>query len=132
MRLLSVDEVLQLHEWILEQSGGASGLRDRPAFESSVAQPLQTFGGEDLYAGVVAKAAALGFFLATNHAFVDGNKRIAHASLEVTLVLNGFVLDASVDEQERVMLRLADGQLSRAEFTEWVEAHVRPREPSVS
>jgi death-on-curing protein len=71
----------------------------------------------------VSKAAALSFFLATNHPFVDGNKRVAHAALEVTLVLNGYELKATVDEQERVMLRLASGDLSRAEFSDWVERH---------
>lgn len=123
MRYLSEAEVLEIHQRVVEQSGGLLGLRDRGALASSVAQPSQSFAGEDLYVGAVSKAAALSFFLATNHPFVDGNKRVAHAALEVTLVLNGFELRATIDEQERIMLQLASGDLSRAEFSKWVERY---------
>jgi len=123
--LLTIDEVLEIHSRILEQSGGAQGVRDLGALESAVAQPHQTFEGRELYATLPAKAAALGFFLARNHAFIDGNKRVAHAALEVTLIMNGFELAANVDEQEQVMLALAAGQLSREEFTTWVNQHLK-------
>lgn len=124
MRSLSVDEVLYIHSRIIAASGGSSGVRDRGALESCVAQPLQSFDGTELYPDTVTKAGALAFFLSSNHPFIDGNKRIAHAALAVTLRLNGFSLVASVDEQEEVMLRLASGELSRVVFTEWVQAHV--------
>lgn len=70
------------------------------ALESATAQPRMTFGGEDLYPDFPAKAAALAFSLINNHPLVDGNKRIGHAALETLLVLNGFELDAGVDEAE--------------------------------
>lgn len=124
MRYLSIREVLELHSRVLEQSGGAQGIRDRGALESSVAQPFQTFGGQELYASVPEKAAALGYFLVRNHPFVDGNKRVGHAALEVTLVLNGFELVASIDEQEQIILALAAGNLSRDEFTTWIVQHL--------
>lgn len=127
MRYLSVAEVTELHDLLIERFGGASGIHNQHALESSVLQPQQTFGGHDLYVGVVAKAAALGYFLGTNHAFVDGNKRVAHAALEITLVLNGFELSASVDEQEALILKLASGEISREDFTKWVEAHSQAR-----
>jgi len=93
--LLTIDEVLEIHSRILEQSGGAQGVRDLGALESAVAQPHQTFEGREL------------------------------AALEVTLVMNGFELAANVDEQEQVMLALAAGQLSREEFTTWVNQHLK-------
>ena len=71
------------------------------------------------------KAAALCFFLVRNHPFVDGNKRTAHAAMEVMLVLNGFEIAVSVDEQEQIMLALAAGTLSREEFSLWLEQHLR-------
>src|SRR5438270_323696 len=71
MRYLDVDEVLDLHRLVLERSGGAPGLRDRGALESSIAQPQMAFGGEDLYPTLVEKASALGFSLIQNHPFVD-------------------------------------------------------------
>ena len=126
MRSLSVDDVLYIHRRVVAQSGGSHGLRDRGALESSVAQPFQSYGGVELYPTIVEKASALAFFLASNHPFVDGNKRVAHAALAVCLRLNGFVLRASVDEQEAVMLRLASGEMRREELAEWVQAHAFP------
>ena len=80
------------------------GLRDLGLLESSIAQPHQSFGGVDLYPGLNAKAAALGFSLIQNHPFVDGNKRIGHAAMETTLVLNGVELTATIDAAEAVVL----------------------------
>ena len=72
------------------------------------------------------KAAALGFSLIQNHPFVDGNKRIGHAAMEITLVLNGFELSASVDAAEAAVIAVASGRLNREAFTCWVMANQRP------
>src|SRR5947208_3656063 len=104
MRYLSLGEVIALHDALLNQSGGAAGIRDVGGLESALAQPRATFGGVDLHPTIVGKAAALGFSLTLNHPFVDGNKRTAHAAMEVFLLLNGTELVASVDEQEQLML----------------------------
>lgn len=127
MRYLSEDEVVELHRRIVELSGGSLGVRDRAALESSLAQPAQSFAGQELYASPQEKAAALGFFLISNHPFIDGNKRIGHAALEVALVLNGFELQASVDEQESIILEVATGKMSRESFTEWVVSRTQRR-----
>lgn len=126
MRYLGLAEVLELHRLVIAQAGGADGLRDLAGLESAVAQPRATFDGADLYPTLPAKAAALAHALALNHAFVDGNKRVAHAALETFLVLNGAELGAHVDEAERTMLALAAGALSREEFTQWVTQHLVP------
>ena len=89
IRDLALIEVLELHRRILEQSGGALGIRDLGLLESAIAQPRMTFGGEDLYPSLLEKAAALGFSSIMNHPFVDGNKRTGHAATEILLVLNG-------------------------------------------
>jgi death-on-curing protein len=124
LRTLSADDVVYIHARVISQSGGSDGLRDRGSLESSVSQPFQSFGGNELYPTLLDKAAALAFFLASNHPFVDGNKRVAHAALAVMLRLNGYRVYASVNEQEQIMLRLASGKLTRVEFSEWVNAHV--------
>lgn len=116
-----------LHNRVIEQTGGGLGVRDQGGLESAVAQPTMTFGGKDLYPTLLEKAAALGFSLAMNHPFVDGNKRTAHAALEVFLVLNGFEVNASVDEQEAIMLDLAAGTLKREALTDWLGQHVQSR-----
>ncbi|OFV93400.1 MAG: death-on-curing protein [Acidobacteria bacterium RIFCSPLOWO2_12_FULL_65_11] len=126
MRYLSLGEVVDLHQAVLDQSGGATGIRDLGMLESALAQPRATFGGTDLHPTLVRKAAALGFSLAMNHPFVDGNKRVAHAAMEVFLLLNGFEINAAVDEQERLMLDLAAGKVTREQLTVWLENHVKP------
>jgi death-on-curing protein len=108
MRLLTLAEVVELHDRILAVTRGATGIRDLAGLESAIAQPRATFEGRDLYPGLIAKAAALAYSLARNHPFVDGNKRTAHAAMETFLVLNGHEIDASVDEQERLMKRTRD------------------------
>jgi death on curing protein len=123
MRFLSITEVLDLHERLLADSGGAPGIRDLGALESAVSQPHAVFGGLDLYPDLVTKAAALCYSLIMNHAFVDGNKRIGHAAMETFLLLNGHELQCGVNEQEQVILQLAAGDYSRNAFTAWVRRH---------
>jgi death on curing protein len=124
MRYISLAEAMELHRRVIEASGGSHGVRDLGALESAVAQPRMSFGGDDLYPGVVEKAAALCFSLVTNHPFVDGNKRVGHAALETFLILNGFELDATIEEQERLMLMLAAGDLERSELVRWISEHL--------
>ncbi len=125
-RYLTFAEVLQLHHSVLERWGGAGGIRDLGILESALAQPHQSFGGQDLYPDVTSKAAALCFSLVLNHPFIDGNKRMGHAAMETFLMINGHELHAPVDEQEQVMLDLAAGNLTRDSFVEWVKQHTGP------
>ena len=124
IRYLTLVEVLNLHRQIIEQSGGALGIRDLGALQSALAQPRMTFSGEDLYSTLVDKAAALGFSIIMNHPFVDGNKRTGHAAMETFLVLNGLEISASVDEQEQVILALASANSGRESFVEWLKQHI--------
>ena len=124
MRLLTLKEVLELHGRILEQTGGLAGIRELGMVESALAQPLMSFSGADLYPTIVEKASALGFSLIKNHPFIDGNKRIGHAAMEIFLILNGYEIDAPVDEQELVILQVAAGELGRDAFTEWLRSHL--------
>jgi death-on-curing protein len=122
MRYLTLGEIVRLHRAIIDTSGGATGVRDLGGLESAIAQPRAAFGGVDLHASLPAKAAALGCSLALNHPFLDGNKRIAHAAMEAFLLLNGQEIEAHVDEQERLMLDLAAGLITREQLTDWLDA----------
>lgn len=124
MRYLSLAEVIELHRRVIDQSGGAPGLRDTGRLESAVAQPRISFGGRDLYPSLIEKAGALCFSLVQNHPFVDGNKRLGHAAMEVFLILNGHEIRAGVDEQETVIIGVASGQVSRESLVEWLNEHV--------
>ena len=124
MRYLTINQVLEIYNQVMQQSGGLIGIRDLGALESAVAQPRVTFGGEELYPTIVNKASALGFSLIQNHPFVDGNKRTGHAAMETFLVMNGYVIDAPVDEQVQVILQVASSELRRDGFTDWLREHI--------
>ena len=68
---------------------------------------------------------ALGYSLIQNHPFVDGNKRIGHAAMEVFLVMNQYEIIADVNEQEDLILKVASGTVNREEFTQWIREHLQ-------
>jgi len=109
---------------LIASSGGATGIRDLGALESAVSQPYTSFGRQDLYSDVVTKAAALCFSLVMNHPFIDGNKRVGHAAMEIFLLLNGFEINSEVDEQEKIILSLAAGQFDRNNLVSWLREHI--------
>ena len=127
MRYVTLIEILELHRRIIAKSGGAEGVRDFGLLASAVAQPKMIFAREELYPGLVEKAAALGFSLIMNHPFVDGNKRVGQAAMEVFLVLNKMELVAALDEQENVVLAVASGEMKREAFVVWLQLHTVTR-----
>ena len=127
MRSLTLIEVLEIHHKVIKQSGGTLGIRDLGLLESAIAQPRMTFGGEELHLSLLEKAAALGFSIIMNYPFVDGNKRTGHAAAETFLVLNGLEINASVDEQELLVLAIASGELRREAFVEWLQQNTTTR-----
>jgi death-on-curing protein len=129
-RHLTVAEVIELHRRLIATSGDHDGIRDFGRLEAAIAQPRMTFDGQELYPTLVTKVSALGFFIIQNHPFVDGNKRAGHAAMETCLMLNGFEIRASVDEQEQVVLGVAAGEIDLEEFTAWIDDHLVIRDDS--
>ncbi len=129
MRYLTLGEVLELYRRLIEQSGSVPGIRDLGSLQSALAQPHMTFGGQELYPTIAEKAAALGFSIIRNHPFMDGNKRTGHAAMETFLVLNGYEIEASVDEQEQIILRVASGEIKREDLVHWLLEHIVERHP---
>lgn len=125
IRSLTIAEVLEIYQRIMKQTGGLVAIRDFGALESALAQPYMTFGGNELYPNLAEKAAALGFSLIQNHPFADGNKRTGHAAMAMFLAINGYMIDASIDEQTEVILSVAAGKLERDQFTKWLSNHIR-------
>lgn len=125
---LEIENVLFLHEKIIETSGGASGVRDVAGLESALAQPQTIFFEQELYPTLVTKAAILGFSMIINHPFLDGNKRIGHAAIEAFLMFNGYEIIAPVEEQEEIILNVAAGEISKEDFAAWLESHIEPME----
>lgn len=126
IRFLGLDEVLALHVEQVQQYGGSAGARDLGLLESAVATPEASFGGEYLHGTLPEMAAAYLFHLAQNHAFVDGNKRIALAATFMFLYLNDLELDADEDEVVDLTLGVAAGSVTKAEVAVFLKARVKP------
>ena len=124
MNYLTLEDVIALHDQALQAHGGEPGIHNLGQLEAALAQPHMGFGDFERFSTLVEKAAALGFFLNKNHPFVDGNKRAAHMAMEAFLARNGYEVYADTDEQEELFLRVADGQMSLEQMTEWLDSRV--------
>ena len=125
---LSIEQVLTLHEELVGTFGGLLAVRDRGLLESALARPSMTFGGEDLYGDLAAKAAALMHSLVLNHPFIDGNKRIGAAAAEFFAERNGHQILATDDEFEEVTLAVAEGKVAAEALTIWFRQRLRSME----
>lgn len=117
--------LIAVHEMQLAEHGGGAGLRDAALLESALAKPLNqaAYGEPD----ACALAAAYGYGIARNHAFIDGNKRTAFVAVELFLRLNGWQLTASDAECVLTMLAVAAGDITESEFADWLRAHAAAR-----
>ena len=125
MHGLCLDDVLMIHNTVIEQSGGARGILDLNGLQSALAQSAMTFNGVELYPTLVEKAAAVAHSIIANHPFVDGNKRVGHAVLEIMLVLGGFEIVATIEEQEQLILAIASGRTGRQVLARWLNEHIK-------
>ena len=120
---LSKPQILLLHEQLIAETGGSSGLRDEGMLDSALNTPFQTFAGKDVYPSLQQKAARLCFGLVKNHPFVDGNKRIGAHVMLVFLALNGIELQHTQIELSEVILQLAAGTLQSTDLLDWILSH---------
>ena len=125
MIYLSAQQVLFLHARLIAETGGIHGVRDIGLFESAVARPQATFGGEDLYPDVFLKAAILMHSLVGNHPFVDGNKRTGIAAAGLFLRRNSWRPAADNVELQSFTLSVAHIQPEVAEIAVWLKEHSR-------
>ena len=116
----SQEKVLLLHQLITEETGGDPGLRDFGLLDSALESAYATFDGNDLYPTKEEKAARLGFALISNHAFVDGNKRIGMYIMLTFLEVNGLRARPTNEEVVRVGLGVASGEIKYDELLAWV------------
>lgn len=127
LRFLATEDILRIHRLAILDQGGDPTLRDAGLLDSAIAMPQQQFGGEYLHPDVPTMAAAYAFHIASNHPFVDGNKRAAAAAMIQFLSDNGWAFDATADEAEPVILDLAAGRLDKVRLAEWVGRHVHEK-----
>lgn len=119
IRFLTVKQVKAIHQQQISDFGGSSGVLDRGKLESAIyrAQNLSNYNPE---ATIYDLAAAIGWGIANNHAFVDGNKRTAFVVMAVFLQINGILLTATEDDVVDIMLAVASSQMSQEQLSDWL------------
>jgi death on curing protein len=122
---LTAEQVLFIHFRLLEEIGGAHGVRDLGLLQSAIARPRATFDRQELYTDIFEKAAALMESLINNHPFIDGNKRTGIACTVLFLKQNGISFSAKNQELEKFTLRVASSKIRPSEIAKWLKDHSR-------
>ena len=120
--------VPDMHRSLIERYGGMHGIRDRGLLASALAQPKLTVGGKFVHRTIFDKASAYGYHLCANHAFIDGNKRIAFVVMYVFLEKNGYELSATEQDAYQTMMAVAAGSMKKRALAEWLRS-VSKRSP---
>ena len=119
----SDDKVKHLYKLMIEATGGSFGIRDENLLDSALNGIFQTFDGKELYPTKEEKGAMLGYSLISNHAFVDGNKRIGVYVMLTFLEVNGIRIECTDNELIELGLGIAEGEIDYEEILEWILNH---------
>lgn len=122
--MISLADILFLHESAIADYGGSKGVRDEGLLLSAVSRPFQTFDGKELYPGPIEKAAAVAESIISNHPFVDGNKRVGMLAMLAMLYEYGFRLDASGDDLYRFIISISTGDVGFDQIVRWLQSNV--------
>ena len=120
---LTKEQILMLHSELIKTTGGSDGIRDIGLLESALETPFQSYGGEELYPSIWAKAARLCYGLVKNHALVDGNKRIGVHAMLVFLSVNGYELEYTQKELSNLILDVAADKKQYKDLLQWLLKH---------
>lgn len=124
MHYLTAEEILAIHDRLVEETGGIFGVRDTNALEYAAHRPQASFAGKEMFVGVFRKATAYLEIIATGHPFSDGNKRTALTAASAFLGLNGYKIDLhDISKVEEFMVQAAQKLISADEIAQWLEKH---------
>lgn len=118
--MIELQDVVRIHEILIDNFGGIKGIRDHGLLESAISRPFQTFDRKDLYSNPVEKSAALIESIIINHPFVDGNKRIGYVLMRLLLFEFGFDIIATEEEKYDFVINIAKGKYHHTEIIEWI------------
>lgn len=118
-----VDDVVYIHDQIIQSTGGLSGIRDKGQLEACIARPSQSAFGQDIFDDLFMKSAALLECISNTHPFVDGNKRSAMAASILFLQIHGIIVEFSNEEYEKFMLEVVNKRLSVNAIKQWLMFH---------
>ena len=119
----SKEKILLLHKILAEATGGSTGVRDEALLDSALESAFAGFGDKEFYPTKEEKGARLGYALISNHAFVDGNKRIGLYVILSFLEMNGVPIQCTDDELVKIGLSVAEGSMGYDELLQWVLDH---------
>lgn len=125
MIYLNQNQVLKLHDKIINKFGGIHGIRNEALLQSALANPLQTFAGLDLYPSVFDKAVQLCFGIIKNHPFLDGNKRLGLHLMLILVHINGLKIDIAHDELIDIIFKVADGTFNLQDFLQALKEKIK-------
>jgi len=117
---ISKQIIILFHKQLIQTYGGSHGIRDHKLLDSALEQPKATFDGKYLHDKLPKMAAAYGYHLCNNHAFIDGNKRIALVAMDIFLQRNGYEIIAAENETYIMMMNLSSGKLTKEELALWL------------
>ena len=123
MILLTKKQIVEMHEMLIEYTGGMKGIKNQALLDSAINNPFQTFMGEELYPTMQKKAASLCYGLINNHALHDGNKRIGVLAMLTFLELNGIAIDCDDEELIDLGLSIASGKYDQNDILIWIRKH---------
>jgi len=123
VRYLTFDEIMRIHNRMIEVFGGEDGILSEAALENCVALPMMYIFGTETSPSIWSKAAALLHCIVARHPFMDGNKRTAWTAAKVFLLVNGYRLTATVENAEATILGVIQGDIDSEELNDWIEEH---------
>lgn len=123
MKYLNINQVLAIHNEVIEQTGGSKEVRDIRLLDSAIARPQATFDRKDLYPDIFSKASALGHSLICNHPFIDGNKRTGYMAMRLFLNINGYDMTASLEARYSFVMEIARKTKDEASIAKWLKEH---------
>jgi len=119
--MISLKEVLQIHNLLIDKYGGSKGVRDINALEAALHRPHATFDNKELYPSPILKASAVFESIISNHPFIDGNKRTGWLLMRLILLENNMDIVATQKEKYNFVISAASGKLSFDEISEWID-----------
>lgn len=124
--MIDLDDVLNIHEFLINKFGGSHGVRDENLLKSAISRPFQTFDKKDLYKSHIEKAAALIESIVSNHPFIDGNKRTGYVIMRLYLMENGLKINANQTDKYKFVIAIASGNLPFEKIVDWINKHKIP------
>ena len=121
---ITKDEIIKIHSRVIETTGGLDGVHDLDGLEAALSAPMQSFDKIPLYPSKLEKIAPIGFGLASNHAFIDGNKRIGAMTVQLLLKWNGYNLRLKQGELSDIFIAIAAGEKKYEDLLLWIKEHI--------